>query len=100
MKLNIYSIYDVVAQVFNKPFTDINDGTAVRSFVQSVNDQPHKNDYVLYKLGSLTDHNGVIEPSDVPIKIHSGFDIKSADLGKATAADVDTLMQGNKELKS
>lgn len=79
MKLNIYSIYDTVAEVFNKPFTDINDATAIRSFVQSVSDQPHKNDYVLYNLGVFTDHDGTIL-QDRPVKIRSGFDVKNADV--------------------
>ena len=57
MVLNIYSIFDTVAQVFNKPFTDINNDTAIRSFKGSVLEQPHKDDYALYHLGSMDDSN-------------------------------------------
>ncbi|AXL14467.1 nonstructural protein [Microviridae sp.] len=77
MKLNIYSIFDTVAEVFNKPFTDINNATAIRSFTQSVLDQPHKNDYVLYNMGEFDDNSGHIQPNKTPTKILSGFDVKN-----------------------
>lgn len=76
MKLKIYSIYDTVAQVFNKPFTDINDATAIRAFSQSVMESPHKNDYQLYNLGEYTDHDGAIVPYE-PVRIYTGFDVKN-----------------------
>lgn len=75
MKLHIYSIFDSVAQVFNKPWTEINDGTACRAFSNSVANDINRKDFVLYKLGSLTDHDGAIEPLSVPLKLMSGFDV-------------------------
>lgn len=75
MKLNIYSVFDTVAQVFNKPFTDINNDTAKRIFIQSAQEDPNKNDYVLYWLGSFTDHDGDIIPLNEPQKVLSGFDV-------------------------
>lgn len=77
MKLSIYSIYDTVAEVFNKPFTDINDATAKRSFIQSVKEQPHKNDYELYHIGDFTDHDGQITGGKGVRKLMSGFDVKT-----------------------
>lgn len=74
MKLNLYSIYDNVAKVFNKPFVALNDGDAMRTFGQAIQSIPHKNDYVLYALGSYTDHDGVIVPME-PVRILSGFDV-------------------------
>lgn len=77
MKLSIYSIYDTVAMVFMKPFTDINDGTAKRLFIQSCEENPkNKNDYVLYRLGEYTDHDGQINPHESPEKLMTGFDVK------------------------
>ena len=75
MKLSIYSIYDSVAEVFNKPFTSINNATAEREFVQSVKEQPHKNDYILYYLGDFNDANGQIVQKD-PVRLLGGIDIK------------------------
>lgn len=74
MKLSIYSIYDTVAEVFNKPFVSTNDATAIRDFKTSVVEQIHKNDYELYKLADYTDHDGCIV-SHVPKRLMSGFDV-------------------------
>lgn len=76
MKTSFYSIYDNVAQVFNKPFMEINNATAIRAFTDSLEKEKHKNDYTLFHLGELDDQNGEITPCDVPIKILTGFDIK------------------------
>ena len=51
MRTNIYSIYDTIAKVFNKPFMEHNDETAKRSFKATAQDQPHIGDYSLYHLG-------------------------------------------------
>lgn len=75
MKLNLYSIYDSVACVFNKPYTDINDASAIRSFSMSADKQPHIRDYSLMKLGELDDVSGEIIPCDVPVKVITGFEV-------------------------
>jgi hypothetical protein len=76
MKLELYSIYDTIADVFNKPFAAHNDADAIRAFTQSFEqgNKANKNDYVLYSLGSYNDGNGEIKPV-VPLKVFSGFDI-------------------------
>lgn len=79
MKLELYSIFDSVAKVFNKPYVALNDEDAKRSFTQAVQQVAHKNDYVLYSVGSYTDHDGVIV-SVTPNRIYSGFDVKTADV--------------------
>jgi hypothetical protein len=75
MKQSIYSIFDTVAEMFNKPFAHHNDGTAVRDFDQGMSDNPNKNDFVLYKIGEFTDHDGAIAPVSAPIKIKTGFEV-------------------------
>lgn len=72
MRTNIYSIYDTVAKIFNKPFTEFNDETATRSFKASAPDQPHIGDYSLYHIGYYDDNTGEIIPVD-PAKIYSGL---------------------------
>jgi hypothetical protein len=76
MKLELYAIYDTIADVFNKPFTAHNDADAIRAFTASFEqgNQANKNDYVLYSLGSYNDGSGEISPV-VPLKVYSGFDI-------------------------
>lgn len=77
MKLRVYSIYDSVAQVFNRPFTEINDGTAIRSFNQNAASQPHKNDYTLFRLGEFVDHSGMLIPEKAPVKVITGFEVEA-----------------------
>lgn len=76
MKTNIYSIFDTVAGIFNAPFTQINNATAIRAFTNSVHDSPNKDDYVLYKLAQLDDNNGDIEKLPNPEKILTGLEVK------------------------
>lgn len=80
MNMSIYSLYDSVADVFNKPFTEINDNSAFRLFKNSMEDNPNKNDYVLYRLGDFDDNIGIITPTQVPVKLQSGFEIKEKNL--------------------
>lgn len=75
MSKNIYSIFDTVAQVFNKPFTETNNATAIRSFTASAEKEIHKNDFVLYNLGEFNETDGKIKVNENPIKIFSGFDV-------------------------
>jgi len=75
MRTNIYSIYDTVAKIFNKPFTEHNDESAKRSFQTASTDQPHRADYNLYHLGYYDDTTGEIIPVD-PLKIYSGLELK------------------------
>lgn len=80
MRTNLYSVYDTIAGVFNKPFVEHNDDTAKRAFQASASEQPHLADYSLYHLGYYDDTTGEIIPVD-PLKIMSGLDIK----GKITS---------------
>ena len=77
MKTIMYSIYDTIAEVFNKPFTDHNDASASRSFTQSFlsQEKSNKEDYVLYRIAEYNDSTGEISPC-LPMKVMSGFDIK------------------------
>lgn len=76
MRSNLYSIYDSIAEVFNKPFLQPNDASAIRAFTESASEQVHIKDYALYCLGEFNDNNGSIVPQTTPVKIYSGLDIK------------------------
>lgn len=74
MKSCVYSIFDNIASVFNKPFIEFNNDSAVRAFRNALNDNINKNDFVLYHLGTFDDSNGTIVPNN-PSKVISGFDL-------------------------
>jgi hypothetical protein len=86
MRMQLYAIYDTVADIFNKPFTAHNDSDAIRAFTQSFEqgNQANKQDYVLYHLGEYNDGNGEITPV-VPLKVYSGFDIGNKTEGNVAA---------------
>jgi hypothetical protein len=82
MIMQMYAIYDTVADVFNKPFTAHNDADAIRAFSQSFEqgNKANKQDYVLYHIGEYNDSDGSLYPgtkdsNSNPMKIYSGFDI-------------------------
>lgn len=79
MKLEIYSIRDAVAEVFNKPFTQINVASAQRAFTLSLANEPQKQDYTLYKVGEFDQHKGNILTYEQPIQIMTGFEIKTTE---------------------
>lgn len=61
----VYSIYDKVAGVFNTPFFQVNDGVAIRSFMDLVRDEKssvcrHPEDYELWLIGKFLDDCGRI----------------------------------------
>lgn len=74
MKMYLYSIRDNLAEVFNKPYTSINDGTAVRAFQGAMQENPDKDDYSLYCIGEYHDHDGSIIPHP-PVRVINGFEI-------------------------
>lgn len=76
MRSNMYSIYDKVAGVFNKPFIEFNDETAIRLFAQGKEEQAHFNDYELYHLGVWIDHEGIIEAKS-PDRICTGLGLNN-----------------------
>ena len=77
MKLKIYSIYDTVACVFNKPFTDINDASAIRTFKTACQEQEHANDFELHSLATYSDYDGIITPEKSPIRLITGREVKA-----------------------
>lgn len=83
MILNLYSIYDLKAGVYNTIFTQLNDSVAQRSFIQLLKDANSSislspEDYVLYCVGSFDDNQGFIDNSaDYPRLVFSGKSLLS-----------------------
>ena len=80
MRVYLYALFDKVSHVFNPPIQEVNDASAIRAFIQSVKDSPHKNDYELWKLGEFDNNDGQIYPGikdsqTSPVKLYTGLDI-------------------------
>jgi hypothetical protein len=73
MKTNLYSIYDSIAEVFNKPFAENTDGSAVRAFKQALAENPNKKDYLLHHVGEWDDNKGTGKFFDVPKRIADNY---------------------------
>lgn len=72
MKLKVFSVRDMKAQIWNTPFFQKTTGEAERSFQSLANDQQtmvakYPEDYSLYMLGEWDDDLGVLIPLDAPI---------------------------------
>lgn len=69
MLTNLYVIFDAKAQMYNKPFTMINDQVALRAAHDLVNDKstecaknPH--DFAMFHIGNYDDTTAEIKPLD------------------------------------
>jgi hypothetical protein len=76
MKLEIFTIYDVVSHVYNQPFYLINKGAAIRQFDNMCNDDEtqislNPADYTLYHLGSFDNTTCKIIQKD-PVSLGNG----------------------------
>jgi len=63
MKLQVYSVFDIVAKVFSQPFYMASTGQALRGFGDEVNNpnsmlSKHPGDFKLFKLAEFDDNTG------------------------------------------
>lgn len=78
MIINLYSIYDIKAGVYNTIFSQFNDAVAERTFITLLKDKnstisSSPEDYVLYCVGSFDDNKGFIDNSaDFPRHVVDG----------------------------
>lgn len=83
--MKAYSIYDKVANAYNKPFYCLNDGMAIRIFSEVVNDGKseicsHPEDYSLFYVGDFSEQTGVIEVAkDCPVRVMFATELVNAD---------------------
>jgi len=74
MKKVIISVKDTIAEVFNDPRVEINTGSAIRAFSQSIEGNRNKDDFVMYLIGEFDTQTGEVIPSE-PVRIYSGHDV-------------------------
>lgn len=75
MLKTIIALKDTVAETFLDPRTEINTASAMRTFRQSVQDHPNKDDFALYQIGMFDTDKGEILACE-PIRIMSGHEVK------------------------
>lgn len=66
MKNGIFSVYDVASESFQRPFTAVKKGEAMRSFIDICQDEKHPlgqhpEDYTLFEIGSFNDASGEVK---------------------------------------
>lgn len=81
MKMNIYSIFDTAAGIYQRPFTGNTDGEVTRSFGDICTDAEHPigqhpEDYTLFRLGTFNDGTGEIMPIP-PMKVATALELIS-----------------------
>jgi hypothetical protein len=90
MEKIIISVKDTVAEVFNEPRTEQNVQSAIRAFEHSIKDSPHKDDFVMYQIGTFNPINGEVKGCD-PFKIYSGHDVKVQIDARTSDGMIDTV---------
>jgi len=78
MEINIYSVLDKKAKVYNNPQFLINDAVAERTFRTVVNDKEslvskYPEDYALYRIGTFDPATGILTPEAYPVPIKDGL---------------------------
>ena len=84
MKINVYAIYDKVAQVYQHPWVDTSDMTAVRAFKLACQDNASlfsmcPDDFILYRVGMFNDKSGTFCECELPVKIVDGQPLEVKD---------------------
>lgn len=67
MKLQAFTVYDVKAESYTRPFFEQSTATAVRAFTDAVNEEGqdfnrHAEDYTLFHVGDFDDQTGTFTP--------------------------------------
>ena len=76
--MKIYTVRDSVAEYFMPLFTAKNDREAQRMFISGMGDNnPHKADYILFRVGNFDDENGTIQPEETPALVLAGLSIQT-----------------------
>lgn len=79
MKRNVYSVYDIKAEVHGIPFFLHTNGEAVRAFKRLVNDPQSMpstapGDFQLLHLGTFDDSTGELKSNERPVNLGFGID--------------------------
>jgi len=81
MVKKVYSVFDVKAKIFDKPFHMSQNGEAMRLFGDAVNDEKtmffrHPEDYQLFLIAEFDDNSGMYKSLEHPDFLCNGIDFK------------------------
>lgn len=81
MNLLLYSVYDHKVQAYMQPFFAQSKGSAMRSFIDCVNDDKHPlgkaySDYVLFELGGWCDSTAAFDTYLSPKPVITGVEAR------------------------
>lgn len=88
MIINIYTIFDDKAKIYNKPFYMHNDAVALRALTDLADDpntdvHKHPEDFVLFKLGTFDDVSGKFDLIEKEVMLRaSEIDVADVDYVK------------------
>jgi len=82
VKHHIFTIHDSAASAYLPPFILHQEGIAIRTFTDCVNDPNHQfskhpKDYTIFNIGEFDDSNGVITPLQIKKPLGNGLDFVS-----------------------
>ena len=100
MRVNVYSIFDVAAGVYQRPFFCQADGEAMRAFGDLCMDAEHPvgkhpHDYSLFRIGTYDDNKGALV-GEAPECMANGLEM----VARARSIDRGELDAFEAELKS
>lgn len=74
--MKLFTIFDMKAEVYARPFYALTDGEAVRTFTDAVNtdESPynrHPEDYTLFSVAEFDDRLGKLTPHPMQLLVHA-----------------------------
>lgn len=91
MKSGLYTIRDDVMAIYNNPFAQINDATAIRSFNNELERggpdslfSSHPADFSLYRIGYFDNESGCLTVEPVPTLVIAGRDLARRGEGQSS----------------
>ena len=69
MLLNLYAVYDKVAEEAGPMFGSVNDGVAVRQTLSLLAEMPRRDDYQLYRIGQYNTNTMSVFVDPKPMEV-------------------------------
>lgn len=91
--MNLYTIFDKVAEESGPIYEAINDGVARRNYVNTMRNTPShlRGDYALFRLGSYDSKNMSVEALKMPLEIDLDLDFELLRIENENKVEADRL---------
>lgn len=102
MLINIYSVFDITAELYGAPFLLMNDSLAQRSIAEAARNpnteiSKYPGEYVLYHIGAYDDETAMLEAAPAPRRICSAQHAKRIYKAETMASQSGTEEPGESE---